>query len=108
VVQDWFTSPLSAYLQLTLFGNCCPGTFSTGIVSLYLTMQLLSVTAVVWFSSMVHMHTQAPEAVMNLNASGDTHVSFFARHLVPSPCGRFLLVSTDTGRMVRGWVACRW
>jgi hypothetical protein len=43
---------------------------------------------------------------MNLNASGDTHVSFFARHLVPSPCGRFLLVSTDTGRMVGGRVTC--
>lgn len=43
---------------------------------------------------------QAPEQRVNLNASGDDHVSFFARHLVPSPCGRFLLVSTDTGRLL--------
>ncbi|KAL6764979.1 WD40-repeat-containing domain protein [Haematococcus lacustris] len=42
----------------------------------------------------------APEGLVNLNASGDSHVSFSARHLLPSPCSRFLLVSTDTGRML--------
>jgi hypothetical protein len=40
------------------------------------------------------------EVLVNLNAAGDDHVSFFARHLTPSRCGRFLLVSVDTGRML--------
>lgn len=31
---------------------------------------------------------QEPERLVNMNATGDDHVSFFARHLAPSPCGR--------------------
>jgi WD40 repeat protein len=48
---------------------------------------------------------------VNMNAAGDDHVSFYARHLAPSPCGRFLLVSTDGARMLvlrtDGWGHCR-
>lgn len=58
---------------------------------------------------------QAPERMVNMNAAAaagdDDHVTFFARNLVPSPCGRFLLVSTDTGRMIMmrlsTWKLCR-
>eukprot|EP00199_Chlamydomonas_sp_CCMP681_P002158 CAMPEP_0119103270 /NCGR_PEP_ID=MMETSP1180-20130426/1744_1 /TAXON_ID=3052 ORGANISM="Chlamydomonas cf sp, Strain CCMP681" /NCGR_SAMPLE_ID=MMETSP1180 /ASSEMBLY_ACC=CAM_ASM_000741 /LENGTH=419 /DNA_ID=CAMNT_0007087725 /DNA_START=55 /DNA_END=1314 /DNA_ORIENTATION=+ len=45
-------------------------------------------------------HPESAERLVNLNKGGDDHVSFFPRHLVPSPCGRFLLVSTDTERML--------
>ncbi|GLC57139.1 hypothetical protein PLESTB_001191500 [Pleodorina starrii] len=41
-----------------------------------------------------------PESLVNLNESGDDHVSFTAKHLVASPCGRYLLVCTDTPRQL--------
>jgi len=37
---------------------------------------------------------------INMNATGDDHVSFSAVHLALSPCGRLLLVSADNGRLV--------
>ncbi|EFJ46916.1 hypothetical protein VOLCADRAFT_105357 [Volvox carteri f. nagariensis] len=41
-----------------------------------------------------------PERLVNLNESGDDHVSFTAKHLVTSHCGRYLLVCTDTPRLL--------
>ena len=37
---------------------------------------------------------------VNMNALGDDHVSFSASHLAASPCGEYLLVSTDGPRIV--------
>ncbi len=37
---------------------------------------------------------------VNLNSSGDDHVSFYARHLALSPCGKYLLICTDGTRML--------
>ncbi len=37
---------------------------------------------------------------MNLNATGDDHVSFTAAHLALSPCGSYLLISTDGARII--------
>lgn len=42
----------------------------------------------------------AEEARLNLNATGDDHVSFSAVHLTLSSCQRFVLVSADTGRLL--------
>lgn len=42
----------------------------------------------------------AEERRLNMNASGDDHVSFSAMHLALSPCGAFLLVSADNGRLI--------
>jgi len=39
-------------------------------------------------------------ARVNMNAQGDSHVSFVAKHLARSPCARYLLVSTDGGRII--------
>ncbi|KAG2447223.1 hypothetical protein HYH02_007963 [Chlamydomonas schloesseri] len=41
-----------------------------------------------------------PEVLVNMNEAGDDHVSFTAKQLVPSPCGRYLLVCTDTPRLL--------
>lgn len=37
---------------------------------------------------------------VNLNSQGDMHISFVAKHLEVSPCQRYLLVSTDGGRII--------
>jgi hypothetical protein len=41
----------------------------------------------------------------NMNASGDDHVSFTASHLSLSPCGKYLLVSSDGARIIMYRVA---
>ncbi|KAG2493658.1 hypothetical protein HYH03_008173 [Edaphochlamys debaryana] len=41
-----------------------------------------------------------PEALANMNEAGDDHVSFSAKQLLPSPCGRYLLVLTDSPRLL--------
>ncbi|KAF5828188.1 WD40-repeat-containing domain protein [Dunaliella salina] len=38
--------------------------------------------------------------MVNINAAGDNHVSFFPCHVAVSPCGRLLLVSTNKGRLL--------
>ncbi|KAG2444485.1 hypothetical protein HXX76_001235 [Chlamydomonas incerta] len=40
------------------------------------------------------------EVLVNMNEAGDDHVSFAAKQLLPSPCGRYLLVCTDTPRLL--------
>eukprot|EP00198_Chlamydomonas_reinhardtii_P000165 XP_001689500.1 predicted protein [Chlamydomonas reinhardtii] len=40
------------------------------------------------------------EELVNMNEAGDDHVSFTPKQLLPSPCGRFLLVCTDTPRLL--------
>mmetsp|Transcript_20517 Transcript_20517/g.53667 ORF Transcript_20517/g.53667 Transcript_20517/m.53667 type:complete len:409 (-) Transcript_20517:284-1510(-) len=37
---------------------------------------------------------------VNMNAHGDSHVSFVAKHLALSACAKYLLVSTDIGRIL--------
>ena len=39
-------------------------------------------------------------AKVNMNAQGDYHVSFTASHLALSPCGKYILVSTDGARII--------
>ena len=40
------------------------------------------------------------ERRLNMNATGDDHVSFAAAHLTLSACGEYLLVSADNGRLI--------
>ncbi|GAX79155.1 hypothetical protein CEUSTIGMA_g6595.t1 [Chlamydomonas eustigma] len=40
------------------------------------------------------------ERLINMNEAGDNHISFTARHLALSPDGKYLLVSTDTARLL--------
>ena len=35
-----------------------------------------------------------------MNAMGDDHVSFTASHLALSPCGKYILISTDGARII--------
>ncbi len=42
---------------------------------------------------------QSGDEKVNLNALGDSHVSFSARQLAVSPDFKYLLVSTDTSRI---------
>ncbi len=35
-----------------------------------------------------YLSPQAPERMVNLNATNDDHVSFYPRHFAPSPCGK--------------------
>lgn len=37
---------------------------------------------------------------VNMNATGDDHVSFTASHIALSPCGRYILISTDGARII--------
>ena len=37
---------------------------------------------------------------VNMNAAGDDHVSFTASYLSLSPCGKYLLISTDGARII--------
>ena len=37
---------------------------------------------------------------VNMNAQCDNHVSFTASHLAVSPCGKYILVSTDGARII--------
>ncbi|GFR50819.1 hypothetical protein Agub_g13077, partial [Astrephomene gubernaculifera] len=40
------------------------------------------------------------ETLVNMNEAGDDHVSFSARQLLPSHCGAYLLVCTDSPRLL--------
>jgi hypothetical protein len=37
---------------------------------------------------------------VNMNAMKDDHVSFTASHLALSPCGKYMLISTDGARII--------
>ncbi|BDA40712.1 hypothetical protein COCOBI_01-3650 [Coccomyxa sp. Obi] len=59
------------------------------------------------FLRLFSLETHREVDKVNMNAQGDNHISFTASHLALSPCGKYLLVSTDGARIIMfkiaGW-----
>ncbi|GIL73720.1 hypothetical protein Vretifemale_3848 [Volvox reticuliferus] len=82
--------------------GCGLGTGPTLVVSVrgsnYL--RLLNVAQVVRQEVSATSNKGVPEELVNLNEAGDDHVSFTVKHLVVSPCRKYLLVCTDSPRLL--------
>jgi len=52
------------------------------------------------FLHILNVEEKQEVSKVNMNAHGDTHVSFVAKHLAMSPCSKYLLISTDGGRII--------